>query len=112
MALLLPVLALILSVLVQVGLTGVDQVRLWHAAREGAREAAVTGDGAKVRSAVVRGGLGDVRMKVAPPAPYRSLGDPVTVTLSYAPPWRTPLVGGWIGPSRLVAAASMRIEQP
>lgn len=112
MALLLPVIALILSILVQVGLTGVDQVRLWHAAREGARAAAVTAQPGDVPAAVERGGLSGVAVHVTPPVSFRRAGDPVTVSLSYSPRWRTPLVGMLIGPDRLTAQASMRIEQP
>ena len=112
LALLLPALAVILSVLVQVGLTGVDQVRIWHAAREGARVAAVSSSNKDVETAATRGGLEGLHVEVTPSASYRRPGEPVTVTVSYAPSWRTPLVGSLIGPNRLTAQASMRIEQP
>ena len=112
LALLLPVVVLILSVLVQVGMMGVDQVRVWHAAREGARVAAVSADPADVEAAVSRGGLMGLHVAVTPVARYRRPGQPVTVTVSLAPRWRTPLVGRLIGPSEVTAQASMRIEQP
>ena len=112
LALLLPALVVILSVLVQVGLIGVDQVRVWHAAREGARVAAVTADANEIAAAVRRGGLDAASVDVTPSAAYRQQGAPVTVIVSLRPPWQTPIVGGFIGPDPIRARSSMRIEQP
>lgn len=111
-ALLLPVVALIVSVLVQIGLAGVDEVRLWHAAREGARAAAVDPGETAVRKAVQQAGLHGVRISITPSPQYRRAGAAVTVRLSYEPGYTTPVVGRLVGPRVLRAQASMRIEQP
>lgn len=111
-ALLLPVVALIVAVVVQVGLAGVDQIRLWHAAREGARAAAVTGDEARIRRAVLSAGLSPVRIRIEPRAAYRRVGEPVTVSLSYVPGVAVPMLSRLLGTDRLEAEATMRVEQP
>lgn len=112
LALALPVLALLLAALVEVGLVVADQARLWHAAREGARTAAVDPDRADIRAAAERPGLSPLRVEVAPEAHLRRQGDPVTVDLRYVPNSRVPLFGTLLDRVELRATGVMRIEQP
>jgi hypothetical protein len=111
-ALLLPVLALLIAALVQVALLGVDQIRLWHAVREGARTAAVTAEKSRIERAVERSGLDGVKVSVSPRPAYRRAGRPVTVSITYSPRWTVPLVDRMLGAEPMEASASMRIEQP
>lgn len=112
LALALPVLALLLAALVEVGLVVADQARLWHAAREGARIAAVDPDTADVRAAAERPGLSPLDVDVAPEAHLRRQGDPVTVELRYVPRSRVRLFDAVLDRVELHATGVMRIEQP
>ena len=112
LALLLPVLALLLAALVEVGLLVADQGRLWHAAREAVRIAVVDPDVADVRAAATRGGLHPIEIEVDPPPHLRRQGDPITVALIHDPPGHLPLFGRLLEPVQLRAKATMRIEQP
>lgn len=110
LALALPLLAFLALALLQVALLVRDQVLLTHAAREAAREAAVSGDPATVRRAALDGArLRDDRLEVA----LRGRGQPgsrVTVTLRYAAPTDVPLLGPLLGDVGLGAKAAMRVE--
>lgn len=112
LALCLPVVAVVLAVLVQVGMLVGDQVRLWHAAREAARAAVVDPDPGAARAAALGAGLGGVRVEVDPEPVHRVQGEPLTVSLSYVPRRRVPLLGAFVGGIEMHARASMRIEQP
>ena len=112
LALCLPVVVAIFAALVQVALIGMDQVRLWHAAREAARVAAVDPDEAAIEDAARTVGLVPLDVSVQPRDIYRRRGEPVTVSLEHPPVARVPLVGALFGSLRLTAEASMRIEQP
>lgn len=112
LALCLPLVALLLGAVVEVGLLVADQGRLWHAAREAARIAAVDDDEDAIQAAASKGGLSPVEMTTEPRAIHRRQGDPVTVDLTYRPAGRVPLVGEWFERLELHAAATMRIEQP
>ena len=112
LALALPVLALLLAALVEVGLVVADQARLWHAAREGARIAAVDPDTADVRAAAERPGLSPLEVDVTPEAHLRRQGDPVTVELRYVPRSRVRLFDAVLDRVELHATGVMRIEQP
>lgn len=111
-ALLLPLLALVLAALVEVGLVVADQGRLWHAAREAVRVAVVDPDLDDVEAAAERAGLRPVSVAVDPPAHLRRQGDPLTVTLVHRPRARVPLFGVVLDRVALEAVATMRIEQP
>jgi Flp pilus assembly protein TadG len=110
LALALPVLALLLLLIVQVGLVVRDQVLLVHAAREAAREAAVAAD----RGAARRGALAGARLQpgrlTAAAEGRGGPGSRVTVRLEYRSPTDVPLVGALVGDVRLSAAATMRVE--
>jgi hypothetical protein len=108
----LPILALVLAVLIEVGLLIGDQIRLWHAARETARVAVVDSDPNEIRAAAEHGGLGPLDIGIEPKFADRSTGEPLTVTLTYSSPGHLPLLGALISGRDMTASATMRIEQP
>ena len=112
LALSLPVVAVLLAALIEVGWLVSDQTRLWHAAREAARVAIVDDDPAAARAAARRGGLEGVEVSLEPEGPDRSMGEPLSVQLVYDPPPHSPLSGYLFGWVRLRADATMRIELP
>ena len=108
----LPIVALGLGVLIEIGLLVGDHVRLWHAARESARIAIVDSDPDEIEGAAEQGGLSPLTVEVEPKFADRGTGEPLTVTLSYKPSGRLPLIGDLIGSRTLTSSATMRIEQP
>lgn len=117
LALVLPLVGLLLLALVQVGLLVRDQVMLVHAAREGARAAAVHPQPASARyaardaatsSAGVPARVLDVEVHHHGAGPDAE----VTVTVRYAAPTDVPLVGALLGDVALQASATMRVEPP
>ena len=108
----LPVLALVLAVLVEVGLLVGDQLRLWHAARETARVAVVDSDPNEIRAAAEHGGLGPLDIEIEPKFSDRSTGEPLTVTLTFRSEGHLPLLGTLISSRDMTSTATMRIEQP
>ena len=112
LALCLPVIVVILVALLETGLVAGDQVRLWHAAREAARAAAVDRAPEAALNAARRTGLEGVEVSVDPQPSYRSMGEPLTVELAYRPRGRSPVVGDLFERLELHASATMRIELP
>ena len=112
LALCLPLVTVVLAAAVEVALLCGDQVRLWHAAREAARAAAVDPDAAAVTAAVERSGLEGVAVAVTPEAAHRVAGRPVTVRLTYRPASGVPLLRNVLAPLALEASTTMRIEVP
>lgn len=112
LALCLPLVALLLGVLVQAGMIVSDQTRLWHAADEAARQAVVDPDPSRIEQAAERSGLAPVALSIDPRSPYRSQGQPLTVSLHYRPPALLPVLDPFVGQIELHASATMRIEQP
>lgn len=110
LALCLPLLALVFAALVEVSLVGVDQVRVWHAAREAARASAVEPDPGAAHEAAVASGLRGVDVAIEPPAEARSPGRPTTVHVSYPYDSKVPVVGTVFDRLVLEAEATMRIE--
>lgn len=111
LALVLPLVAMLLLVLVQVGLLVRDQVLLVHAAREGARQAAVDPAPGAARDAALAGsGLDAVRLEIAV-ADRGPPGSRVRVTAEYRAPTAVPIVGAAISDMRLKASATMRVER-
>ena len=108
----LPIVALGLGVLIEIGLLVGDHVRLWHAAREGARIAIVDSDPDEIRGAAERAGLSPLTIDVDPEFADRSTGEPLTITLRDKPSGHLPLLGELIGDRTLTSSATMRIEQP
>ncbi len=106
-ALLLPIVALVLLVVVQVGIVVHARVMVTHAAREGARIAAVGGSDNEIREAVaVAGDLPVHRFNVEV---YRS-DKRVTVEVVYHEVTAVPLVGEFFDSQKLTSTASMRLE--
>ena len=112
LALCVPIVALLLAAVVEVGLVVADHGRVWHAAREAARVATVDDDPAQIEAAVVRTGLEGADISVEPRSIYRRQGEPVTVSLRYRPPGHVPLVRELVESIELTAEATMRVEQP
>lgn len=112
LALGLPILALLLAGLVEVGLLVADHTRIWHAAREAARVAVVDPDAADVRAAAERPGLKPLDLEISPEPQFRRQGDPLTVTVRHEPQARVPVFGVLLERIELHARATMRIEQP
>jgi hypothetical protein len=108
----LPIAALVLGMLIEIGLLVGDRVRLWHAARESARIAIVDSDPKEIRDAAERGGLSPLDVEVEPEFADRSTGRPLTVTLTYEPNGRLPVLGDLIAGRQMTSSATMRIEQP
>ncbi len=111
LALVLPLVALVLLAVVQVGLIVRDQILVVHAAREAAREAAVEADpNAPRRVAVAGSGLEGDRIQVEVSG-RGAAGSHVRVDVRYRAPTRVPLVGAALGDLTLKATATMRVEQ-
>ena len=108
----LPLVAIALLLVAQMGLLVSEQLTIQHAAREGARAAAVWNDDTKAREAAIAAGHldpGRAAITVSPSA--RDVGTPVTVSIRYRP-GEVPLVGrflpsGW----ELSATVAMRTER-
>lgn len=111
LALCLPLLAIVFAGLVEVSLVAVDQVRVSHAAREGARASAVDPDPQAARAAAGASGLDGIEVAVEPGAEERSPGRPTTVTVAYPYRSRVPVVGAVFDRFVLEADATMRIER-
>jgi Flp pilus assembly protein TadG len=112
LALCLPVVALMLAALVQVGVIVSDQTRLWLVAREAARTAVVEPDLGLIQQAAERSGLAPVSVSVQPRSALRSQGRPLKVEVAYRPRAIVPLLGPLLAGLELRAHATMRIEQP
>ena len=110
LALCLPVLAALALVLLQVTVVVRAQVLLTHAAREAAREAAVSPERAAVRTAAIEGGrLDGERLRVTVSGRGRP-GSRAVVEVRYAAPTDLPIVGALIGDIDLKASAAIRVE--
>lgn len=108
LALLLPFLVVLLMCIVQTALVARDAVLVSHAARVGARIAAVEPSMDAVRSAVrSAASLEPHRMQVE----RRVEGELVRVTVSYRSPTEVPLVGALIGDVNLSESAAMPDER-
>ena len=112
LALCLPLVVIILAALIEMGLLSLDRVRVWHAAREGARVAAVDPDIGAIRAAAEDAGVEPLEIKVYPGAAYRRQGEGVMVEVTYHRDPVVPLVGDLFGRVDLHAEAAMRVEQP
>lgn len=111
LALALPVVAVLMLAIGQIGLVARDQVLLWHAAREGARAAAVEPSATVARRAATDStpGLRAARLSVSLTGGTAS-GDTVTATITYRSATDVPLVGALVDDVTMTAAVSMRVE--
>jgi len=108
LALALPLVFVVLLGAVQVLIVGCDQIAVVHAAREGARAAAVAADrvGEGTAAATVAAGLDADRLDVA----VSDSGEQVTVVVRYAVRTDVPLVGALVGDVTVTGTATMRSE--
>ena len=111
LALVLPLVAVVLLAVVQVGLIVRDEVLVVHAAREAARSAAVdpAPDAAR-RAAASGGGLDPARLTVTATG-RAGPGSRVRVDVRYRPATGVPVVGRLLSGVVLSAAATMRVER-
>ena len=119
LALTLPVVILALLLVVQVGLVARSQVLVVHAAREGARAAAVGGSSSTVRAAAASSpGLDARHMRVDVDVDVGVAGGGIgggalaRVEVRYRAPTDVPLVGALLGEPELTAEVAMRVEDP
>jgi Flp pilus assembly protein TadG len=111
LALALPLVALLLLAIVQLGLLVRDQVLVVHAAREGARQAAVDGAPEAARKAATAAtGLPSRGMTISVSG-RGGPGSHVRVEVRYRAPTDVPLVGAALGQVTLHASATMRVEK-
>jgi len=108
LALALPLVFIVLLAAVQVLLIGRDQLAVVHAAREGARAAAVAADvaGEGTQAARAASGLDDDRLAVS----VHGGADRVTVVVRYRAPTDVPLIGALVGDVVVTGTATMRTE--
>ncbi len=110
LVLVLPLVVVVALAALQVAVVARDQVLVVHAAREGARQAAVSpdddavGEAAGGATALHRARL-VVRTRRAPDA------GPVTVTATYEAPTTVPIVGALVGDVELEGTVTMRFER-
>jgi len=111
LALVLPVIALLALVVVQVALVGRDLVLVVHAAREAARQAAVeAGTAGPTDAAVSSTGLERDRIDVEVTG-RGAPGSRVTARVRYRVRTDVPLAGALVPDVDLTASAAMRVEQ-
>ena len=108
LALAFPLVCLFLLALVQVVLVGRDAIAVAHAAREGARAAAVAADpaGAAHRAAEAAVHLTPGRLVVTTDV----IGDLVRVTVRYRAPTEVPVVGALVHDVALAETVTMAVE--
>jgi Flp pilus assembly protein TadG len=107
----LPILAVLLLALVQVGLVVREQILVVHAAREAAREAAVDPAPDAARAAAAESSALDRSRLELTITGRAGPGSRVRVTAKYGPPTAVPLVGHVLNGLRLEASATMRVER-
>jgi Flp pilus assembly protein TadG len=109
----LPLVLISLLLVVQVALVVAEQLIVQHAAREGAREAAVWNDDARARDAAIRSGnLDPKRAQIDVTPSQRPVGSPVRVTIRYRVPLVVPYVARFLpGEVTLTASAEYRVER-
>ncbi|MFY9586714.1 MAG: TadE/TadG family type IV pilus assembly protein, partial [Actinomycetota bacterium] len=109
----LPLVLIALLLVVQVALVVAEQLVVQHAAREGAREAAVWNDDARARDAALRAGdLDSDRATVEVSPSDREVGTPVTVTVRYRVPLVVPYVARFLPEDVTLTATSVyRVER-
>lgn len=111
LALVVPLIALVALVVVQVALVGRDLVLVVHAAREAARQAAVEpGTGGPTAAAIESTGLDRNRLHVDLDG-RGGPGSRVTARVRYVSPTDVPLAGALVPDVHLDATAQMRVEQ-
>ncbi len=110
LALVLPVVVLFALVVLQVGLVATDQLLVQHAAREGARAAAVDPTAEAAGTAVSAANRLHPSRTSTRLAGGTDRGSRITVTVIYQSPTNVPLVGRLIDDVTLTARVTMRVE--
>ncbi|MGH9165866.1 MAG: TadE/TadG family type IV pilus assembly protein, partial [Acidimicrobiales bacterium] len=110
LALALPLVALLLLVVVQLGLVVRDQVLVVHAGREAARRAAVDPSESATRQAALGAAPLDPGRLTVRISPAAGRGEQVLVRLSYRSPTFAPIIGPLLPDVVLHSRASMRRE--
>lgn len=110
LALTLPLVVLFALVVIQAGLVAKDVLLVHHAAREGARAAAVDPTGDAARAGVHGGAALDRGRLQITLSGGTSEGDRATVRVRYSAPTDVPIVGALIGDIPLSAEVTMRVE--
>ncbi len=111
LALVLPLVAALALALLQVALVVRDQVLVVHAAREGARAAAVSDDPGAAQAAAVAGASLIPDRVVVEASGRGEAGSRVRVLVRYVSVTDLPLVGPLVGDVELSGSASMRVER-
>ena len=108
----LPVVAIALLLVAQMGVLVSEQLAVQHAAREGARVAAIENDDAAARNAALRAGnLDPERASIDITPSSRDVGAPVRVEIHYTPAVM-PFIDTFVPTSwRLTATVEMRTER-
>lgn len=110
LALVLPLVVLFALVTLQLGVLAKDLVLVQHAAREGARAAAVEPTGGAARAAVVgSSSLDGVRLSVSLSG-GTARGSQTTATVTYQAPTNVPLIGALIPDITIESSVTMRVE--
>ena len=112
LALCLPVLVLLIACALDVVQVATLQAKLWQAAREGARVAAVDPDVRAVRAAVAASAPQDAQVVVAPKPAFRVQGGPITVVVRSRATARVPFLRPLFEGITLRARATYRVETP
>ncbi len=111
LALVLPLVAVLLLAVVQLGLLVRDQILVVHAAREAAREAAVDpSPDAPRRAALASADLDGSRLTVSASG-RGAAGSRVRVEVTYRASTGVPIIGAAVGDLTLRASATMRVER-
>jgi Flp pilus assembly protein TadG len=111
LALGLPLLVVLLSGVLQMGLVMRDQILVTHAAREAVRAAALDPDeAAATRAAQGAGPLDPSRLELTLTG-RDGRGSHVTARVEYRSPIRLPLIGRALPDVELHASATMRVER-
>jgi Flp pilus assembly protein TadG len=108
----LPLVAVSLLLVAQIGLLVSEQLAVQHAAREGARAAAVWNDDARARTAALNAGnLDPARTTIVISPSSRDVGTPVRVEVRFKPV-EMPVVGRFMpSATTLSATVEMRTER-
>lgn len=110
LALLLPLVALLLLAVLQVGLVAKDVVLVAHAAREAARAAATDPHPDAARLAAEASGALDPDQLSVTVADRGEPGSRLRASVTYRIPTSVPLVGAMIGDLTVTRSVTMRVE--
>lgn len=109
LVLVLPLVLVVALAALQIALVARDQVLVLHAAREGARQAAVTADDRSVATVATDATALDAS-RLSASTERDEDGRSVAVTVRYRAPTEVPLVGVLVGDVSLHASVTMRSE--